>query len=182
MYTFRYQVTEDDYFQYNLYHCYSISTYRNRLMLQKYLTALLLVICGIMYSSSSFDYPVIGYAVFGVFVILWLVFFRQIVIIRQIRKSIEVMRKTGKVPFDKEVTMIFDEEKIRSEADDAQMSAPYSSIEKIVTGENALFLYKWAIEAYVLPYRAFSGEEEKEAFLRFLAQKTNAAVIPGVTK
>lgn len=181
MFTFRYRVTENDYFEYILYHCYTVPRQRRQHIRQRYLCPVLFVLCGILFGSSS-DYPAIGYTIFGIIAMVWLVFYRQIILARQIRKDVNTMKTLGEVPFGAEIIVTFGEEKIISMADDGELAMQYTDICKIVAGRNAFYFYNLPIQTKTLPYRVFAGNEEKDAFLRFLQQKTNADIIMGVIK
>jgi len=180
VFTFQFQITDDDYFEYNLYHRYSIPAYREQAIMPKYIILIFLLAFGIAWGLLWKDATY--YILFGIASILWLACYKQSFVVNPIRKNKKLMKRVGKVPFDQDITMTFTEEKIESESHDAHMSASYSSIEKIVTGENALYLYKSAIEAYIVPNRVFSGEAEKAVFLQFIQGKTNAEILSGVTK
>ena len=155
MFTFYFQLTENDYIEYNLYHRYSIPAYREQVIMSKYIILIFLFSFGIAWGLLWKDATY--YILFGIASILWLALYRQSFVVNPIQKNIKLMKRVGKVPFDHDITMTFTEEKIESESHDAHMRASYSSIEKIVTGKNALYLYKSAIEAYIVPFRAFSG-------------------------
>lgn len=180
MLTFYFQITENDYFESALYQRYTIPAYREQIMMSKYIILVCLLAFGAAWGWLGKDATY--YIVFGIAGVLWLACYRQSFVENPIRKNIALMRRAGRDPLYHNITMTFEEERIISTAGEAYLSVPYSSIEKIITGENALYLYKSAIEAYIIPCRAFSGDTEKEAFLQFIKGKTNVDVIPGVTK
>lgn len=180
VYTFQFQLTDDDYFEFSLCHNYSLPKYRKKLMTQRYLFPSLYMICVILiglrnYYYSGYYIPLIAISV-G-----WIVFHRKL-IERNIRKSIKTIKESGKAPYADDFKALFEEEKLLTSTKDTVVSTAYLAIEKIVIGKNALYLYKNAISAFILPYRIFVSEEEKEVFLQFIKQKTNAAVLAGVTK
>lgn len=180
MYTFHYQLTDEDYIEYNLYHHFTIPAFRSRLMMQRFLIPALLMAI-LLCIGTAYDYPIINYVIYAAFPVGWIVFFKKLMA-RNMRKGIKTIEASGKLPYAKESTAVFDDEKIKFVTSDTEMSISYSAIEKIVIGKNALYLYKNAITAHIMPYRTFASEEEKESFLQFIKQKTNAAVITGVTK
>lgn len=180
MYAFHYQLTEDDYFEYSLCHQYSIPKYRKKLMTQKFLYPALYAAIAIIL-GSRLENPLFTYVAFGIVAVGWIVFYKSL-IERNIHKSIKIMKESGKMPYADFFNAVFEDEKMITSTNDTEVTTNYSGIEKIMIGENALYLYKNAISAFILPYRIFASEEEKDTFIQFIKQKTNAAVISGVTK
>lgn len=177
MYTFQYLVTGDEFLEFGLHHNYSIPAHRKRVMMQRYLIPALYMFLAFVLGSSS-EYPMIYYITFGIASILWVLFSRKI-IISTIRKNMKAMEKSGKPPFGQDSTVIFGEERVTTTTRDSETSATYSGIEKIILGKSALYLYINAASAFIVPHRLFASEEEKEGFLQFIRQKTNAEVIRG---
>lgn len=180
MYTFRFQVDEKDHFESILCHAYTVPKYRKRLMMERFLYPVLFMGIAFLFGLLS-EYRFILYIDFGILSVAWIFLFRKLVQYK-IRKNMKVMAQTGKMPYGEEITRTFDEEKMSSMTADTESSRGYSSIEKIVLGENAMYLYIYAASAVILPYRAFAGNEEKEAFLRFIQEKTHAPLVKGVTR
>ena len=180
MYTFQFQLTEEEYFEYSLCHSYSMPKFRKRHMTQRFLYPLLFVVCA-FFLWVAYANPLTAYIPFGIVTVCWIVFYRKL---NEwgIRRSIKTIKESGKAPYDDDFKAVFEEEKLLTSTKDTEVTTAYSALEKIVIGKNALYLYKNAIAAYIMPYRVFASEEEKESFLQFLRQKTNAPVIAGVTK
>ncbi len=181
MYTFHYQLTLDDHFDHRLCLNYTLPAFRKKIMMQKYLNPLLFIVWAILLGFIFGHFPNV-YIFSGAISIGWILIFRKRVV-RNIHKSLKITSESGKSPFNSsDVVTVFDEEKIRTDTVDSEASFNYSAIEKIVTGPNALYLYINATTAFILPYRIFASEEEKDSFLQFIKEKTNAPVIAGVTK
>ena len=180
MFTFHYQLTEEEYFEYFLHHNYSIPKFRKRLMKEKYLAAALLVVCAFI-AAPTVDRPLIFYIVLGVGFIGWMAVYRKL-IEWNMRKTVKTIKESGKAPYANDFHASFEEERLLTWTDDTQVSTNYSAFEKIVTGENALYLYVNANSAFILPHRIFASDEEREALMQFLKQKANVEVIAGVTK
>lgn len=177
MYTFQYLVTADEYLEFGLHHNYSIPAHRKRVTMQRYLIPVLYMLLAFVLGSSS-EYPIIYYITFGIASVLWILLSRKI-IITSIRKNMKAMERSGKPPFGQDNTVVFGEEKVTTTTKDTETSASYSGIEKILLGKSAMYLYINAASAFIVPHRLFASEAEKEAFLQFIRQKTNAEVIQG---
>lgn len=173
-------MTEEEYFEYNLCHRYSMPEYRKKLMMHRFLFPILYMVCVILVGLYFINY--IGYYLPFISISVVQIVFHRKLVERDIRKSIKMMKASGKAPFADDYKAVFEEDKVTTSTKDTEISNSYSAFEKIVIGRNALYLYRNAISATILPYRIFASEEEKESFLQFIQQKTNAPVIAGVTK
>jgi hypothetical protein len=180
VYTYSYLITEDDYFGFCISHIYTTPKYRKMHMKQRFLFPVLFVICAIAIGYKLSD-PTIAYIAIGIISICWIAFYREFVV-RDLHRSINMIKESEKPPYADDSKVVFEEDKMITSTKGAETITDYSAIEKIVSGQNALYLYKDANSAFILPYRIFASEEEKDSFMQFIKQKTNAAVIAGVTK
>ena len=180
MFTFHFQLTEDDIFEYRLCSNYTTPAYRKKIMMHRYLNPVFFIIW-VIFLGFLLGHSLLVYACAAVISIGWIAFDRKLVE-RNIRRSVKRLSETGKARYPEETQAIFDEEKFVTITKHVEITSGYSAIAKIVVGGNAVYLYRNAITILIMPYRIFAGGEEKEAFVQFIQQKTNAAVVSGVTK
>jgi len=175
IHTFEVLLGEDDYFEYTLCHQYSVPEVRRQAVVQKTLSAL-------FYAALS---------AYGAFVVTdWLLAVMPLVMVllvltgyrastvKAIRKNIARMKATGKLPFESPMILSFTDRELVCEAKENTDITQFSAIERIVAGPNALYLYKNAISAYILPKRAIRGLSWED-FLPWILEKTNAKLLPG---
>jgi len=82
------------------------------------------------------------------------------------------MKKDGKLQYDTEVVIQFYEDFLIDITNEIEVKAKYKSIDKIVFGKDAFYLFIDAKTAVILPFSVFKTEEEKEEFTAFIQSKT----------
>ena len=68
------------------------------------------------------------------------------------------------------------EEHIHDENPDLITTCPYHTVERLILCRGAVYVFFSAMQAFILPESAFSGDEERQALLNFLKEKTQKAV------
>lgn len=178
MFVFQYSLTENDYVAFNEYHmAYSPATKINRWVLRLMGPILFLLLFFIMY--IIIDDPVLvaveGVVLPLIFSVLWMVFYRKIIQL-QIRGQVKRLAKAGKMPFNREITLHFDENAFIAISPDTETKSSYTIIERIITGKY-IYIYIGSMQAYIIPAYVFQNEEHWSAFFMFLQTKTSAPVI-----
>lgn len=77
-------------------------------------------------------------------------------------------QKGNQMLFSPTGTLAFDEEKIVEITDRIEIKTPYSTIEKVYVADTAFYFYIGPIQAHILPYHNFDGEDQRNAFLSWL--------------
>mgnify|MGYP001954218965 CR=1 FL=1 len=83
------------------------------------------------------------------------------------------MKKEGRLPYNNEAIIKFDDEGIHEISSDNESNVKYSTIEKIAVTEKAIYIYVNSVQACILPVTAFSQDSEKQRFLEFINSKVN---------
>ena len=81
------------------------------------------------------------------------------------------MKKEGRLPYNSEAILKFDDENIYEITTKTENKTNYSLIEKIAVTEKAIYIYFSSVQAYILPVTAFQDEMEKQKFLEFINLK-----------
>jgi hypothetical protein len=178
VYEFNCQITEEDYFEYSLCHALSIPEIRRRNTTYSYLYSALFFIVGVVGAYFIEEW---SFFIVCTIIAFYLATFIRYRIAKAIRRSIRIIEKTGKLPFETNAIMQFYENELVNKSADNTLVTSYSAIERIIVGKNAMYLYKNAMTAYILPNKAFVNVQPEE-FLRWIRTKTNAKLITGVTK
>ena len=178
IYTFEYALDEDAYAEYSLYSSYSKPEIRRQATAQKYLSVLFYVAIGVYGNFVVRDWLLtVTFLLLAVYVMITY----RMSIRKNIRRSIQRMKNTGKLPFESNEAMHFTDRELVCVAEENTSITKYTAIERIVVGKNALYLYKNAISAYILPKKAIRGVTP-EAFLQWILEKTNASLVAGRTR
>lgn len=169
-FSFSFTLNEQDYFEYNKYHLYNTPALKKRLLIARFGLSAFFIIFGIVYGKILEIFG-ISLVVFGLLALLWIIFFRSIQS-RQIKRNLKVMKKAGKLHYDKEISLHFQDECFTEATPDSEAKIKYSMLERVAVGDTDIYLYTGAAMAYIVPCRAFKDIGEKDAFLTFIASKT----------
>ena len=72
-----------------------------------------------------------------------------------------------------EQSIILKEEYLENTSTSGCEQLKYSMIEKIEMDVECMYIYKNSISAFVIPFSAFSSQEEKDKFIKMLKEKSN---------
>ena len=92
---------------------------------------------------------------------------------------LSAMAETAYEPVEVQIgdrTLTFTEEHIHDENPDLITTCPYHTVERLILCRGAVYVFFSAMQAFILPESAFSGDEERQALLNFLKEKTQKAV------
>ena len=167
--------TEEDYFNFNRFH--ATETPQGKQSIKKahtifvltivVLSAMILSLQGWTLSSKLYCLAI------GVWVIIYFATFKN-TLDKNLRKQINRLKETGKLPFDPLSILEFHEDRLVEITDDTHTERRYASIERVcVYKDSYIFLYQSSMGAYVLPLPQVRAQVNQEDFLRFLSQKCN---------
>ena len=80
----------------------------------------------------------------------------------------EEMKKNGKLPYDKNVQMCFDEDSFINISEMGEMKVAYTGIEKVYEGTKHIYIYVNVSQAHIIPLHVFESEAQKDEFLAFI--------------
>ena len=168
IYNFTYNLVEADYFEFNRHHTMGnksahkvVSAMRVFIAAFMGFIVLLNVISGGGMSSLIFPLTLGFIVIFG---------FDHLVLLL-IRWQIRSIKKQGKIPFGKDVNIRFDEESYTEINEVSETKINYTSMERVVKGHHAIYLYIGAVQATIIPFAAFETEEHMDDFLAFIFSK-----------
>lgn len=166
MYRFEYDITEQEYLQFNEYHLLNSAAGKRGLILTKcmgLIFSIVLVVAFIIAGAESG--LIITETIFlAVFSIIWFARGKKTAI-KNMRKQMEKLKKeNGKLYSDKG-TLIFDEYGITDISEDKELKTPYSTVTQLCIGNNALYIYFSPMMAYIVPNRLINDINEFKAFL-----------------
>lgn len=177
MYTYHFELNDDDYFEFNLVHQFSIPQNRKYALIYKWIFPFIVFafqFVALLRGSTT----IYGWIFCAVASLLWLAFSHRLIVFI-LRRQIGSVRKSGKIPYDKDTTLQFTADSIIETGTDVEKTIKYAVVEKIIIGQNAFYLYENAIGALIIPFRIFASAQDKDAFLQFITEKTNAPQILG---
>jgi hypothetical protein len=172
MYQFTNSVTEEDYLAFNEYHLLHSAQGKKALMTFRILTPVLSLLAIVIFWIANVSQELLIAEIIALSLVsIIMAFFSKNMLLKTIKNNLKRLKKDGKLPFSKETVITFDEERLHEKSIDAESSINYSSIEKIGEGDQAIYIYFSALQAFILPYRSFESDEQRHEFLSFLNTK-----------
>jgi hypothetical protein len=123
-------------------------------------------------ANSDFLLILIEAILMTILSVLWIGYSKKIML-RSMRKSIQKMKKEGRLPYSNKAILKFDDESIHEITPDTENKTKYALVEKIAVTEKAIYIYISFVQAHILPITAFSDEMEKLKFLEFIHSKVD---------
>jgi hypothetical protein len=163
---FNYNLTEDDFIKYNLFHVKNSESALKSLKMQRFLTPVLYAI--IAYVLSSFaDIPFLyAFIPFLIVSILWVVFYPKYFYNRITRHTKKMVTEGKNEGLLGKHSMNLTEEGIVDSTSSGETKVHWSGIEKFKEDDSNLFLYNSSISAYIIPKRDLTDLEEVRTYLK----------------
>ncbi len=163
-----YELTKQDYIDFNLYHISYSKTSRQALFIQRYITSLIFLLAPFVVARFT-EIPLEYWLVtFAITYLLW-VFFYPKYFKRVVGKRVSKMVDEGKnVDLLGYRTVTIDAEGLHSKSDVSESTIKWSSVENVVETKEHIFIYVSAISAHIVPFRIFETDKDKEEFLKVL--------------
>ncbi|MBU5592166.1 YcxB family protein [Clostridium sp. MSJ-4] len=171
-----YELTKEDYINFNIYHMDHSETMRRSLFIQRYIISLIFLIVPFVVTGSS-DIPLWYWlSIFIIIFVLWVAFYPRYIkwmIKRRLTKMLQEGKNAGLL--GKGSISLTEEGIVKtSDSDDAKTS--WSTVEKIIETKELVIIYISAVSAYIIPIKAFNNNTHKEEFvnkLNYMWDKTN---------
>lgn len=172
MYQFQFRLDDGDYLEFNRHHQLNAPASRRGLLIARLMVpaafAVLLLLA--LLGDAGPEQIEIQLAIYAPVSIAW--FFLAIPLnLLVLKLNLKLLRKHGKLPYGREVTLRFEEDFFIETTEKTEMKTKYSAIERIALGERAIYIYISALQAVILPFAAFEAAEQRDAFLAYLHDK-----------
>lgn len=164
----KYELTKDDFLEFNLYHAENSKTVKKTLNIQRYIISIIFIFAAIV-MSSYLDIPYSFTIPFYLVVFLiWVLFYPKYFkwhIKRNVSKMLDEGKNKGIIG---EQSLSISNEGIISISEVGEMKNNWSSVEKIVKTDKIILIYISSISAYIIPIKAFNNEEEVNSFISYV--------------
>lgn len=159
-----YELTEEDYLHFNLFHVKQSKTAIKSLKIQRFITPVFFIIAAFIFSGIG-DMPVVfPLIIFGLISIVWLIFYPKYfysLVMRQSKKMLKEGKNDGLLG---QQQMVLSEEGIVYLTSNGESQVKWTGIKKIVEDSDFFYLYNSSVSAYILPKRALSSVKEAEDY------------------
>lgn len=160
-----YDVTEEAYIDFNLYHAQNSKTVRKTMTMQRVLVPIIYVVMAIVL-SFVLDVPILFMVIpFLIMGILWAVFYPRY-FYHHIRKSAKRLLQEGKnagIPGTH--TMIFTEVGLREVSATGEELVSWAGIESFGEDTSNLYLYNSGLSAFIVPKSSLVNVDRVRQFL-----------------
>ena len=160
----KYNLTEEDYLNFNLFHIKNSESARKSLNMQRYSIPFIYLIVAYVFSNLAdipFLYAFIPFLIVGVSWVLFFPKYFQNRIRSQTKKMIREGKNEGLLG---EHTMLMTEDGIVDTNPTGETKVKWSGIIKMKEDQANLYLYNSSVSAYILPKRELNNLKEVRAF------------------
>lgn len=176
MFEFDYTITENDYWNFNRYHALHSPAGKMTLLVLSLIIPVLLLMQLVVDVLKGYGEYIIGVAIiYAVFSGIWALLLRPIMLIG-VRLNTMLLKKCGKLPYDSQINLRFDEDFIFKKSPFTEIKMSYAKLERIAVGKKGVYLYHTVMSAFLIPNSVFTNAAQRRDFLQFIHQKTNLLI------
>ena len=172
---FTFELTEQDYLDFNMFTVKNYKFYQKQLRLFRILFTMVpygIVIVDYLLTGTRGTDFMVGFlvAMIPLSVLFWFGF-PKLYDALTLKNAKKILFKEGKNNIFGERSLFFENDKIRTVTKLEESSILYEAITQIKQSEQAIYLYTSPAMALILPCRVFANEAEKQACLDFINAK-----------
>jgi hypothetical protein len=170
----KYNLTEEDYIKFNLFHINNSESANKSLKTQRFVTPFVYIIFAYVFANLAdipFLYALIPFLIVG---LLWVIFYPkyfQTRILNQTKKMIREGKNEGLLG---EHTMILSDDGIVDSNPNGETRVNWSGIIKFQEDEANLYVYNSSVSAYIIPKRDLTDVENVREYIKSKLQHLNA--------
>lgn len=162
----KYNLTEEDYLNFNVFHMKNSKSANKALTIQRILSPICFLVFSYFFSIIS-DVPfLLSFSIFLVLSILWFVFYPKYFyshVIRHVKKMIKEGKNDGLLG---EHTFIMSEDGIVDTTTNGETKVTWPGIKDFKEDHNYFYLYNTSVSAYILPKREIKNVDELKNYLQ----------------
>lgn len=160
-----YNLTEEDYLNFNLFHAKNSKTVTKSLVLQRFLSPIVFLIAAFVFSRITDGSLVGALIIFSGMGILWIIYYPKYfysLIARQSKKMLKEGKNDGLLG---ERYMILSDEGIVDSSVNGETKVKWAGIKKLEEDSDYFYFYNSSVSAYILPKRMIKNVEETRNYL-----------------
>ena len=169
--TIEYNVSEQDYLNFNLFHLNNSKQMKNTKLALKYGTVILCLVLLLVLFWGQIAAQIAG----GVVIIIWIAVFSKFwdyLAKQTVKKQINEGKANDFIGPQK---LTLKDDCIEEVSINSTTTVQYTAVERIEYGYECIFVYVGAIAAYIIPNSAFTDTEQRNKFTSILKEKTGIA-------
>ena len=178
MFQIKNSITKDDYLSFNQYHLLHSEQGKRAINMYRIVTPVLSLLAIVIFWIAEVSQMLLITEIIALSIVsIVMAFYSKKLLLKSIKKNIRKLEKDGKLPFNKESTITFNDDSFQEKTIQTETSIQYTAIEKIVQGDQAIYVYISSLQAFIFPYRLFESDEQKSEFITFLNAKCGEALL-----
>jgi hypothetical protein len=155
-----YNLTEEDYINFNLYHLKNSKTGKKALNMQRFLSPVIFMVAAYVISTFGGMPLLSSFIIFFITSVLWVIFYPKYfysLITRNVKKMIKEGKNDGLLG---DHSLIMTDEGIVDTSSNRETKVTWSGIESFKEDNDNLYLYISSVSAYILPKRELHHVDE----------------------
>jgi len=169
-YKFEFKITEQDYLDFNKYHMFNAPAMKKQMLPFRLIIPILFVFIS-FFQFQGFDSDFIRRTTIGIIGSIAWFFISKFTFISSIKKNIKNMKKDGKLVSNENTTIQFHDDFLIDITGATETKMGYTNLERVAIGDNAVYIYIGAMQAFIVPLSAFESEAQRNEFLEFINSK-----------
>ena len=166
-----YELTKQDYIDFNIYHIKNSDTIKRSMLLQRYVMAALYLILPFLVASVT-DIPLwYWFIAFVIAAVLWVAFYPRYFMSTTVKRISKMLEEGNNKDMLGQHSISLDDEGFRETSLNGESKVSWSGVEKVGDTESHIFIYTSSIMAYIIPKRTFLDENTRLEFLKILNEK-----------
>jgi hypothetical protein len=161
----KYQLTEEDYINFNLFHMKNSETIMKSVRNQRIFTPVFYLLFSVVF-SFLLDIPfLVSFTPFFILSVLWVLFYPKYLFGRAIRHTKKLVKEGRNESILGEHHMVLNDEGIVDKTSKGETKVTWSGINELKENDQYIYLYNSALSSYILPKREFENVEEIRQYL-----------------
>jgi hypothetical protein len=161
----RYQLTEEDYINFNLFHMKNSETIMKSVRNQRIFTPVFYLLFSVVF-SFLLDIPfLVSFTPFFILSVLWVLFYPKYLFGRAIRHTKKLIKEGRNESILGEHHMVLNDEGIVDKTSKGETKVTWTGINELKENDQYIYLYNSALSGYILPKREFENVEEIRQYL-----------------
>ena len=173
MFEFEFDLTLKEYIRYNMYHQSHAPYFKQRNLLSRLGVPIVLLVILIFAIAIKAELKtiIILAVLFTIISVLYNLLYNQVTA-RTLNRQVMDLDKEGRCPYNKHSILKFNNDSLIEISPTEESNVDYDTIEKIVEITGLLLIYISTLNAIIMPVSVFTSQEQKEAFISFLEDRT----------
>jgi hypothetical protein len=161
----KYQLTEEDYINFNLFHMKNSETIMKSVRNQRIFTPVFYLVFSVVF-SFLLDIPfLVSFTPFFILSVLWVLFYPKYLFGRAIRHTKKLVKEGRNENILGEHHMVLSDEGIVDKTSKGETRVTWSGINELKENDQYIYLYNSAVSGYILPKREFENVEEIRRYI-----------------